>query len=226
MFSNPNVDLKFNVRRSLKPIMGNVGSDSFNDKIRLTDGERIKLENWIQDLDGEEKSSLHYVVLEGDCVLITITRYFDFFSKGPLWNMLDTKPWDKLDFSVRKYFVCANEMKYFQTYSISFKKCLENLNRYVSPNGALALEDHTHQALDIFMTAFDLKTCFLNRYWIPAGGVFVSLNKPVPELRSAMVNMLNRDTRLQSLTKRVILSHCVELDNLPLPKQMVNYLKE
>lgn len=70
--------------------MGNVGSDSFDDSIRLSDEARIKLTNFVLDLDGKYKESLHYIVLEGNCVLTTITR-------SKCWNKRRD---DKLNFIV------------------------------------------------------------------------------------------------------------------------------
>lgn len=55
--------------------MGN-GWAAEENQIRLTDKAMDKVREFIL-ADGETGESLHFIVLEGDCVLTTITRFDD-----------------------------------------------------------------------------------------------------------------------------------------------------
>lgn len=58
---------------------------------------------------------------------------------------------------------------------MSLEECLRKLNKYVSPDGALAIEDQSHEALGVFMASCG--KC-IKIGWDHDGNVYSSLSNP------------------------------------------------
>lgn len=114
---------------------------TFDDKIRLTNKEIEKLRNFICDLNGKDRSSLHYIVLEGDYVFISIIRLNDYAL-------------DKLEFMVHKYFFRDRELSHTSSIFTDRETCIGFFNSLISSHGSRAIEDPTHKSKIILMDAF------------------------------------------------------------------------
>lgn len=111
-------------------------------------------------------------------------------------------------------------MQYYQTHTMSMETCLLWIDERVSPNGMMAIEDYEKKAFDILKAHCDIVSYFV---WFIRKG---ESSDPLSEMRLAMKNMLISSCNLKSLSKRVIVSHCSNLNTLPLPRRIIDYLKE
>lgn len=144
--------------------------------LHLNEEEEKRLKNFVLCLDGKEEKTLCFVVLEGDCVLTTITRL-----------RLLTEP-NKLRFGIYRYFSDENgRMKEYFNW-MPRKECLECIEKYVSSDGALAFEDPNGKAHLLCLKA-------LGRYWKIRDESASRLKFPsdlrLSNLRSAMKSAMN-----------------------------------
>lgn len=152
--------------------------------------------------------------------MTTITRF----------NRYESQKWDRDNFLVHKYFVRGNNLECV-VYSRFMEpdECLRKLYRHDSRNGALAIEDPTHEALDVFMTYYNADQEIPINWSMIEGEQFVvppDLN--VTDLRTDMKRGLNRNAKLSFLSKQVIILNCVgrNIYRLALPRVLIRYLKE
>lgn len=172
-------------------------------QIRLDEKAKTKLIDFIFDPNCTQGERRDYVVLEGNCVLVSVTR------KRTTDECILLK--------ITEFYAFENiACKAYSQYSTNKKSYCHLLEWHFSTvEGLPSIEDSNHKALDIFMDYHDS----------------INIHRKIPslsanELRVVMKSAANGDYSLQHLTKRVIQSHCVEIDQLPLPKQIVCYLKE
>lgn len=139
----------------------------------------------------------HFVILEGDCILVRIFR-------------LDTLNRDSFIFAIYWYHISENgHLKYCSSGPMNTEDCLWFFKKHISPYGVLTIEDSEKKFDEIISNS-----SFINR------------KNLVNEMRSSMKSGLNRNFKLESLAKKTVRDYCVELDTLPLPRRMIDYLKE
>lgn len=138
--------------------MGNIESNPYY-SIRLKQEEERKLVRFIFDSKGNIGSSLHFVILEGDCVLITITRVS--CDSGIIYSVPN--------YIIRKCFVRGNKLEFFESNIMSDLDIARKFDRHVNSSGVMAIEDPKHEALDIFMSfkddeeSFDIRSIIMKR---------------------------------------------------------------
>lgn len=117
--------------------------------IRLGEEARTKLMDFVLDRNGKDGASLHYIVLEGDCVLVTIERVIligDDDVDCPIFTLC---------FEIKEYRAYENcEMKISRVLTLS-SHVLQSFEKHVSLDGAFVIEDTTRTALDVFMSVFN-----------------------------------------------------------------------
>lgn len=178
---------KFVIHNSIEyPTMENCSS--FKQRIHLNEETKKRLKNFIFDSSGEDESSLCYVVLEGNCVLTTISR-----------ASLIGKP-NELRFGIYRYFSDENGhmREYFDW--MPRKECLAYIKKYVSSDGAPAIEDSTGKTHLLCLNA-------LKHYWDIRGDdsddesetrlIFPS-DLSLSNLRNAMKSALNHGNSLNN----------------------------
>lgn len=169
---------------------------------------RTKLMNFILDPNGKDGESLHYVVLEGNCVLVTITR--DIYHIGDENDPLFL-------FMTVEYRMSGNgKMEYITSGFDQTNESLQMIKENVS-YGPRAIEDPSHEALEFLMSVFD-DVGTINWRMLKGESFVISSNLSVEELRAAMKSIATRGANLQDLTKQDILSNC---NGLPLPEKMI-----
>lgn len=173
VLKDENFSLNLNKKRFIfLTTMGNCKS------FRLTDGEKKKLIDFVLDSKGKDGASLHYIISEGDCVLITIQRRINAMNK--------------VFIGIEEYYAYKNgELTYLVYRWISQVLFHSLMKQNFSPVGFMGTEDPTHKARVIFMDNYDaINICGQTPPYLSAS-----------ELRLAMKNVLNKNNTLEELTK-------------------------
>lgn len=199
----------------------NTEHEPINNAIRLTHAATEKLKNFIIDVvDGKDDESLQYVILEGNNVVVTITRY--------VWQCKYTYD-NVLEFEIQWCTIEDGNLEYYGSDKLELIECLRWFKKRVSlTKGAMAIEDPEQKAFDTLTSNFyDWEEDFEINWNMLEGESFVAtLPEPVIKLRSDMKIALNRGCSLESLSAQKIRDCCDDLEKLPLPKLMVDNLKE
>lgn len=138
-------------------------SESFKSNIEVNDDKSLcqsiwfmdetakKLERFVLNLDGEDGSSLHFVILGGNFVLMTIERTI--FDNSNYRYEDDDYHREKLLFTIREYQSSSRHggLEYFEN-TMNLESCLREIKRLVSPSGVIAIEDPTREALSVCNT--------------------------------------------------------------------------
>lgn len=190
--------------------MGNTEGEPLECSICLSEETKSKLKDFVANLTFEGDSSLHFIILEGDSVLLRIDR----FNTNPWENIWWPDPiqsWVTFKFHIR--WCRRNKFGYPQKVGYDFvnmKECFDLMKKHVSPYGVAVIE--YSKELDRIMSNPD-----------PFADDPMDV---IRDLRSTMKLEFNRNISLSNLTKQVILSRCKNLNQLPLPRKIVEYLKE
>lgn len=162
----------------------------------LVERERSRLKNFLMKRNFERDECLHYVMFEGNVVFVTITR-----SKRP--------PGALGNFSlIRMYYVDEfGIMKSFSSqrgYSKGYLQFVQNLQI----EEKRAIEDENKRVEKLLVGSF-------------------LINQTTEGLRlTLLIEMGLVMGSLQHLAKRVVQSHCFDLNQLPLPSAIIAYLKQ
>lgn len=187
----------------------NTFGEPLKHSICLSDEDEEKLKDFVSDLDGKDRASLQFIVLEGDCVLFTIERFIT-WRWDKVWNWHPPLSTIRIQFSISWFHISKYDesLAIFGTTNGNMEICFRWIKQHVSPYGVLAVEDSDRLAKIIEYYPLD------------------HLSDQFVELYSTMKKQLNRNINLESLTKRVIRGQCVDLDKLDLPRKIVDYLKQ
>lgn len=107
--------------------------------MRLNEEAEARLKNFVINLDGKDGESLQYIILEGDYVLIIITRHIE-----------QDSIFSKLRFVVREYRSVGNgEFQCLRTCAMKIEQCLRWIKDNVSPDGARTIESSEKTVADV-----------------------------------------------------------------------------
>lgn len=131
--------------------MGNTEGQQLKRTICLGEEAISKLKDFVTDLDSDDDGNydreLHFVVLEGDCVLVRIYR-FNLWT----WEAFESGFWDNLKFAIQWYHMYENgEFDSFSSEAMNMEDTLRWIQKHVSPEGDTAIEDCDQKALDVFV---------------------------------------------------------------------------
>lgn len=175
--------------------------------ICLSDRDEAKLKNFVTDLDSDY-GELYFIVLEGDCIVVSI-KCFTIYGWDKMWYWVASQRWPKFGFAIDWFHVNKyGQLEIFGSANGNMKECLSWITKHISPYGVLAVEDS--RKLETLLSDYP----------------FVESTDQILELRARTRHAVNRSINLESLTKRVIRSNCVELDTLSLPRKIIEYLKQ
>lgn len=180
--------------------MGNIGGQQ--QKLSICEETERKLRNFLTKKNHEHFENIDFVILEGDYVSARI-----FYFSPKCWHYVRPRI---QDFLVEAYYIDEfGEVAIFHPLPSLKKKrdALQLFEAHISPNGVKAIEDSEKIA---------------EKFW----KTYLS-NQTTEQVRlTLLIEMGLVISSLQHLAKKVILSHCVQLNKLPLPSAMIAYLKQ
>lgn len=147
--------------------------------MHLSEEAKDKLTKFVIDLDGKEGESLQYIILEGDYVLVTITRHIEHSSM-----------FSKLRFMVCKYRAVGNgKFQCLRSCAMKIEQCLYWIRDHVSPNGAMVVQVPENNLVNVFKPEWNDE--FPINWSMREGEPFV-----VPDLEAEICSVMKQILRL------------------------------